>query len=403
MPLGWIDFSKGERSKVLSVLDMLSEAGTLDELGIAPVRDGFANTFFPGTSTIQTRAKYFMIVPYALKDLEYSGESNPNRVLRALDEVERHCGERFLANGKDTEGIIGSRSLGQGKWVKRTPADIYWAGLRNYGIFTGGSLSLTEYVRAMCALKNQKETLTKLGNRNDNAEESESDDKDAGELFKMQFWKIPTYMQDWEENLDIQLTEAEGDFLKRQMIQAYPDSMMAYILKNDMVEVFESKSFLQLEGLIHLFPERVRDDYSLASSFSMFLYVIRTVYNIIVSVGKNPDANREWENMNPSLDEYADIDLEKIIERLQLYRNVFLCRFLQKTQEFMSRGDLEGLMTEIRRRERELKQNRAKTMHPGEFDPYTWYGGGVLDYRFGNAKIIIKDIFESEGLNVKSK
>ena len=64
MPLGWIDFSKTERNKVLSVLDLLSEAGTLDELGIAPVRDGFANLFFPGTSTIQTRAKYFMIVPY---------------------------------------------------------------------------------------------------------------------------------------------------------------------------------------------------------------------------------------------------------------------------------------------------------------------------------------------------
>ena len=35
MPLGWIDFSKSERNKVLSVLDLLSEAGTLDELGIA--------------------------------------------------------------------------------------------------------------------------------------------------------------------------------------------------------------------------------------------------------------------------------------------------------------------------------------------------------------------------------
>ena len=76
MPLGWIDFSKNERSKVLSVLDLLSESGTLDELGIAPVRDGFANLFFPGTSTIQTRAKYFLIVPYALKDLEYSIETN---------------------------------------------------------------------------------------------------------------------------------------------------------------------------------------------------------------------------------------------------------------------------------------------------------------------------------------
>ena len=48
MELGWIDFSKSERSKVLSVLDMLSESGTLDELGIAAVRDGFSNRFFPG-------------------------------------------------------------------------------------------------------------------------------------------------------------------------------------------------------------------------------------------------------------------------------------------------------------------------------------------------------------------
>ena len=41
MQLGWIDFSKTERNKILSVLDLLSQDGTLDELGIAPVRDGF--------------------------------------------------------------------------------------------------------------------------------------------------------------------------------------------------------------------------------------------------------------------------------------------------------------------------------------------------------------------------
>ena len=48
MPLGWIDFSKSERNKVLSVFDLLSEAGTLYELGIAPIRDGYANIFSQG-------------------------------------------------------------------------------------------------------------------------------------------------------------------------------------------------------------------------------------------------------------------------------------------------------------------------------------------------------------------
>ena len=78
MPLGWIGFSKSERNKVLSVLELLSERDTLDELGVALMRDGFANIFFPGTSTIQTRAKYLLIVPYALKELELSNETNPN-------------------------------------------------------------------------------------------------------------------------------------------------------------------------------------------------------------------------------------------------------------------------------------------------------------------------------------
>ena len=144
MELGWIDFSKTERSKILSVLDLLSESGTLDELGIAPVRDGFSNLFFPGTTTIQTRAKYFFIVPYALKQLERSSETNPNRVFKALDAIEKTCGQTFLEQNSNENGIIGKRSLQSGGWVKRTPADIYWAGLKRYGIFTGGSLSLSE-------------------------------------------------------------------------------------------------------------------------------------------------------------------------------------------------------------------------------------------------------------------
>ena len=45
MELGWIDFSKNERDDILNTLDSLSEKGTLDELGIAPIRDGFSDLF----------------------------------------------------------------------------------------------------------------------------------------------------------------------------------------------------------------------------------------------------------------------------------------------------------------------------------------------------------------------
>jgi len=402
MPLGWIDFSKSERNKVLSVLNLLSESSTLDELGIAPIRDGFANLFFPGTSTIQTRAKYFLIVPYALKDLEYSSENDPNRILRIFDEMERRCGE-ILTGGEDTDGIIGSRSLAQNRWVKRTPADIYWAGIRNYGIFTRGTLSLSEYVRAMCALKNQKATLTRLGKRNDTAEDGDADDKDAGDLFRVQFWNIPTYQEKWIDGLTVKLTEEEGFFLKKQMMASFPESMLAYILRNGLTEIFECKTFQNMESLIRVFPKQLQYDYSLAYDFSEFLFVLRTVYNIVVSEGKNEEAITLWDDLMPDHEKLAAVDLDSIFGRLGITRNVFLCNFLRKSQSLIRKADLEGMKTEIKRRERELKQSRAKTLHPGEFDPNAWFGGGLLDYRFGNAKVIIGDIFESEGIYVKSK
>lgn len=398
MQLGWIDFSKTERNKILSVLDLLSESGTLDELGIAPIRDGFANLFFPGTSTIQTRAKYFFLVPYALKDLELSNETNPNRFLRALNETEKMCGETLLDINPNENGIIGKRSLQGGKWVKRTPADIYWAGLRKYGIFTGGNISLSEYVRASCAIKNQKSNLTKLGNRNDSVEENETDDKNAGNIFKMQFWKMPLYQRSWRDKIQMSLTKEEGEFLREQIISTCPDSMLSYILENRMTEILDLENFSDLGAIINKFPKQMQDEYALALSFSDFLFVARTLYNIIISDGQNVQANDIFEDLKEIMAELADIDIDFIFTKLYIYKTD-LKNFIKKLQEGMRNNDVEEMKKAIKAREIMLKgQSRAKTAHPGEFNPNDWIGGGELDYRFNNAKTIIRDIFESEGL-----
>jgi len=61
--IGWVDFSSEHREKVKSVIDLLSTPGVVDELGIGVIRDSFSDSLFPGISTIQTRAKYFLTVP----------------------------------------------------------------------------------------------------------------------------------------------------------------------------------------------------------------------------------------------------------------------------------------------------------------------------------------------------
>ena len=55
--LSWLDSSEHERRAVLELVSALNEPGTLDELGIGSIRDTIADALFPGTSTIQTRAR----------------------------------------------------------------------------------------------------------------------------------------------------------------------------------------------------------------------------------------------------------------------------------------------------------------------------------------------------------
>ena len=68
--LGWIHFSPTHRQHVGSVLDLLRPEGMVDELGLGTMRDALANALFPGISTIQTRAKYFFLIPYILYDYQ---------------------------------------------------------------------------------------------------------------------------------------------------------------------------------------------------------------------------------------------------------------------------------------------------------------------------------------------
>lgn len=402
--LGWIDFSKNDRNKVLNVLDLLSEAGTLDELGISPIRDGFANIFFPGTSTIQTKAKYFLCIPYAFKDLERSSETNLNQMYKSLIAKERSCGERLYNTNPNSEGVIGINAIKNGKWVKRQPSDIYWGGIRRLGIFVGGNRSISEYLRYLCVKNNKKVTLKSLGNRNDKAEEKECDDIDAGQDAYMRFWNLPTYKKNWLENITIDLTRDEALFLKNQVIKNCKDSMFASIIENDMKDFVDIKKFEDLGlGYINKFSEEIKADYYNAIAFSEFVYVLRILYNIIVFNGKNEDANSEWGKLYAKLDAIANIDIYAIYSRFKI-DNHLLLHFLITAQEQMKLRDIEGLKETIIKREVHLKGvSRAKTQHPIEWMPNMWIGGKRLDYRFPDAQKIINDIFEGEKNCAESK
>src|SRR5262245_57558063 len=66
----WLDHSEEQRRQVLDVLDLFREKSTIDELGLGTIRDAFADLLFPATSAPQTRARYFLFVPWLYLRLE---------------------------------------------------------------------------------------------------------------------------------------------------------------------------------------------------------------------------------------------------------------------------------------------------------------------------------------------
>lgn len=114
---------------MLDVVDLFREHDTRDELGVGSVRDAFADMLFPGTSTIMTRARYFLLVPWTYQRLEKqrigSGEiaARARRAETALVEV--------IERSADNDGNIGKVAKTA---LKRLPSSVYWQGLSLWGI-----------------------------------------------------------------------------------------------------------------------------------------------------------------------------------------------------------------------------------------------------------------------------
>ena len=395
MQLGWIDFSKEDRQKALDVINLLSEQGAVDELGIGIVRDAFANYFFPGTSTIQTRAKYFLIVPYILRDaVDGRYGKDVNRILRAIDTEEKECGIKLLESNPKAEGVIGTRVLPKG-WVARKPSDIYWNGIRTYGIFCDYGLSIPEYVSLAMKLNTQKSSA-KLGNRNDEAEENEKDDSDAGDIMNVSFWNLPIYHDNWRDNLTIELTNEEAFYLDKQIQKGAKGTLLEYVLKNR-IDMNKYEDFVSMAAeLSEKVEEKLSYMMKLACEFNNLVYMARVRFNVMLSEEENEVAVSEWDRLKPQVKRSANVDLSVVFNKLELH-NPGTYLFLSKLQEAFKALDIDAADELIKKRERQLKGiNRAKLNRTKEFDHSKWVGGGELDYRFSNDRRIINDIYSGE-------
>jgi hypothetical protein len=129
--LTWLDFDETDRRKALQAIELLREKDTLDELGFGSIRDAFSDRFFPGTSTIQTRARYFLFVPWDVTHDDGKRMTAEERIknlrrreLKLIDALSR-------TTDPNVGGVIGKEA---GRALQRMPSSIYWRGLHVWGI-----------------------------------------------------------------------------------------------------------------------------------------------------------------------------------------------------------------------------------------------------------------------------
>lgn len=399
MQLGWIDFSREQRNKVLSVIHLLSEPTAVDELGVGAIRDGFADIFFPGTSTIQTRAKYFLLVPYIFSELEQSGNLRPDAMLELLHDRELDFIDILLKNSPlGTSGVIGEDA---GRSLKRKPSEIYWNGLRTYGIFRGNRMSIAEYCRLICLLRDQKKGAAALGNARVKDDENEADDSDAlATGLAGGFWRTPPPPKNRGQELSIGLTGEEASFLRERILKSIPESMLAFVLASNRREFASYADFDELAAMLPALPESLASDYRMARVFMNFIYGAYIRYNMILSRGEDDYCREEWERWESEMPGHAAIDLNAMyarIERRGARIDSRLQHFLARLQSDIRSGDLEQMDLHITEREIQLKgKSRSKLHNAAGFDYRGWVGIGKLVYRLYSAQRIANDIFEGE-------
>jgi len=130
--LSWLDTSAEEQRRVRELIALYTQSESRDELGIGQIRDAFADGLFPGTSTIHTRARYFLFIPWLYQQ---GATTRSGTKLTVWTDIQ----ERKLIGALKHEGIgAGEGLIGRvaGPSVKTLPSAIYWAALGRYGILT---------------------------------------------------------------------------------------------------------------------------------------------------------------------------------------------------------------------------------------------------------------------------
>lgn len=262
--LSWLDFSSAERRKMLEVIQLFQDHETRDELGLGTIRDSFAEMLFPGTTTLQTRARYFLFVPWLYQMYEeqrLSGQNLPDRLLN--DEI-RLIGA--LQSAGENDGVIGQRAKQN---LHRFPSSIYWIGLGSWGIRKYNGTPYAYY----SSLANHYRQLQI---------HRAAEEREIGFQIHLN-WdsNLPKRPDDFPAKASFKLRPVDAEYLRERLQYTCTGSMLAYLVGQD--DPVLDEPFVWLRPEMAQLPPALQNKLVHARNFSEIIAGTTLLYNLMLA------------------------------------------------------------------------------------------------------------------------
>lgn len=405
----WLAHDDAEAEHLRRVVEAFGDKGTLDPIGFGPIRDAVADLIFPGISTIQTRARYFVFVPRIFQALE-ANRVPPEEFAACLRAEEVRLIHALIAglltagaawNDPDWLGIIGREAQAK---VQNPPSTIYWNGMQAFGIrqFYG---SVADYRRRLRAHYRRLDAVQH---------------DDDGDLVGIppRNWDpfVPQAGQLPRDTESFHLTFEESEYLTAQIRLYQPRSLTSVMLADDASS--DAEAPWEVPTTDNTLATLLRD----AEHFALLSHGVQLLYNVLLyerwrtelgAKGENDNEEMvrerasEWvQEVSGRIDELADV-AETFPLFLHRLRGTG-ARVPGETQRFFqswiqaATADPHAAMQNpdqaeaVRRRERQLKGGLAKLVARPALESWAMRAEPQADqrltFRWGNAHRIVDDV-----------
>ena len=308
--LTWIDLTASDRDRMCRVLDLFSEQGTLDEMGLGSLRDVLSNALFPGTSYIHTRLRYVLFIPWIYQRLEKrrAGGDVAQQARRAeIDLIGR------LERSPDKEGIIGVQARHA---LVRLPSTVYWSALARWDLFRG-QCSQGWYHAHFAALTDGRNGVEHAD--------------DPGVVWSRQpNWhpRLPEAPPSFPEEASFALRPEEARFLQGRWEERCADTLLAWLACEG--SDTPADNFWD-DPDVRRAPPAICRTVELAQRFSLHVEGMPLLYNLLVAEGVKDDHDRDTDAAADG--EPPEADRRRPAELIDKYRESLREWAVRETRE----------------------------------------------------------------------